>query len=62
MIFPELIQHHADRYNVAKHLRQLLLNPEMYDNMIIELAKTNKLLTGDDFSVPDYMADVIKST
>lgn len=59
MLFPEYIQYRADRYNVAKSLRLWLQAPNEYDNIISKLAKTSEKLSGDDFSVPDYMAGVI---
>lgn len=60
-LFPELIQHHADRYNINKHLCHWLNDGEAYDQISRELANTKKLLTGEDFSVSDYMAQVIQS-
>lgn len=60
-LFPELIQHHADRYNIAKHLRHWLKDAKEYDQVASELAKTKELLSGEDFSVPQYMSEVIQS-
>ncbi|MCO4754076.1 MAG: lipid-A-disaccharide synthase [Bacteriovoracaceae bacterium] len=61
-LFPELIQHNADRYNIVKHLKHWLNNPQAYDQCSLELSKTKELLSGDDFSVPEYMAQVIQSS
>ncbi len=59
MIFPELIQYQADRYNIAKHVKLLVQNPTKYKEIATELEKTKEMLTGDDFSVSEYMARVI---
>lgn len=61
MIFPELIQYEADRYNFAKHARALLSDESLYNETIKKLKETKNLLSGDDFSVPEYMGNVIKS-
>jgi len=59
-IYPELIQYQADRYNIAYHIKDWVSNPSRYD-MIVERLKTSQSkLSGDDFVVPDYMADVIQ--
>ena len=59
MIFPELIQHHSDRYNIAKNINNWIENPNEFDEMVSTLSGTVHKLTGDDFSVSDYMANVI---
>jgi lipid-A-disaccharide synthase len=61
MIFPELIQYEADRYNFAKYARKWLKNEQFYNETVQKLITTKDKLSGDDFSVPDYMASVIKS-
>jgi len=61
MIFPELIQYRADRYNIAKHIKEMISSPKQYDTIVEELKRTESLLTGDDFSVSDYMKNVIKN-
>lgn len=60
MIFPELIQYRADRYGILKYFREWMNNPEKYNESALELKKTPELLTGDDFSVPEYMGQVLK--
>ena len=59
-IFPELIQFEADRYNLTKFARKWLTNEDYYNETIQKLKSTKELLSGDDFSVPEYMANVIK--
>ena len=61
MIFPEFLHYEADRYNLAKTARKWLQNENEYNEIINKLKKTSSMLSGDDFSVPEYMAHVIKS-
>ncbi len=61
-VFPELIQYKADRYNIVKHIKDWIKNPQIYDSIVEKLRTTKTQLTGDDFSVPDYMAEVIKNS
>jgi lipid-A-disaccharide synthase len=61
MIFPEFLHYEADRYNLAKTARKWLENENEYNEIINKLKKTSSMLSGDDFSVPEYMANVIKS-
>lgn len=61
-LFPELIQHHADRYNIVKHLKRWIKDPKEYDSISEELYQTKQMLSGEDFSVPQYMAEVIQSS
>lgn len=55
MVFPELTQHHCDRYNIAKHLRNWIKNENDYNMMTQTLISTKEKLTGEDFSVSDYI-------
>lgn len=61
MIFPEVLQYEADKYSMAKFARQWLTNEDKYNTTVNKLKKTKSMLSGDDFSVSDYMAAVIKS-
>lgn len=61
-IFPEFIQHEANRYNLSKWAVKWLSEESTYNQLIDRLAQTRNLLSGDDFSVPEYMAEVIKSS
>jgi lipid-A-disaccharide synthase len=61
MIFPEYLHYEADRYNLVKSAKNWLKNENEYNKVINKLKKTSSLLSGDDFSVPEYMARVIKS-
>lgn len=60
-LFPELIQHEADRYNIVKHLERWLTDSDEYDRLATRLFETKELLSGEDFSVPEYMSAVIQS-
>jgi lipid-A-disaccharide synthase len=61
-LYPELIQYHADKYNIAKHLREWILDEDKYNSLTKTLLSTQHKLTGDDIDVPDYMAKVIGSS
>lgn len=61
MIFPEALQYEADRYNLTKFARLWLKDERLYNETITALKGTKEMLSGDDFSVSEYMANVIKS-
>lgn len=58
-IFPEYLHHKCDRYNIAKELRNWINNKNDFESIIKSLEGLPELLTGDDFFVPDYMAEVM---
>lgn len=58
-IFPELIQYHSDRYNISKEVKKFLTNKDYYNSTVEKLESTKDKLTGDDFSIPAYMSEVI---
>tara|TARA_B100001971_G_scaffold129103_1_gene118977 strand:- start:10653 stop:11780 length:1128 start_codon:yes stop_codon:yes gene_type:complete len=60
-LFPEYTQHEANRYNISKELIRWCTHENEYNKVIEELGKTKSLLNGDDFSVPEYMAQVINN-
>ena len=60
-LYPELIQEQADSRNIVKHLARWLGSPEEYDKLAARLASTKTLLSGEDFSVSEYMSQVIQS-
>lgn len=59
MVFPELVQYQADRYNIAKYIKSWYNNKQQYDTTMQDLEQIAGRLTGDDFDVPEYMAQVI---
>ncbi len=61
MIFPEFLHYEADRYNLSKVARFWIKNEDEYNKIVNKLKNTSSMLSGDDFSVPEYMASVIKS-
>ena len=61
MIFPELTQYHADRYNIAKYIKAWIKEPKSFDNLILDLKELSTKLTGDEFNVAAYMAEVINA-
>lgn len=60
MVFPELIQVQADRYFMAKELKKFIQNKDYYDQTVKILESTKEKLTGEDFSVPEYMSKVLR--
>lgn len=62
MIFPELLQYQADRYQINKYLKRWLRNEEEYQSIVNTLDSTKTKLTGDSFDVPEYMASVIEES
>lgn len=59
-VFPEFLHHNCDRYNIAKALKAWIISRENYETTLANLWGLPELLTGDDFSVPNYMAEVIE--
>ncbi len=59
-IFPELIQHHCDRYNISQELFNLTKDKKTFEAVLKNLEGVAEGLTGDDFCVPTYMAEVMK--
>jgi lipid-A-disaccharide synthase len=60
-IYPELIQYKANRYNISSIIKDWVSSPEKYDLIVEKLKTTRSKLVGDDFSVPEYMSDVINA-
>ena len=59
MVFPELIQHQVTKESLRRHLLLWLTNSNEYEKIKEELAKTKSKIAGDNFSVPEYMSNVI---
>lgn len=62
MVFPEFIQYQADRYNLSKTAIKWLSDEQTYNQLVQTLKETKNLLSGDDFSVSQYMSEVLKSS
>lgn len=59
MVFPEYTQNQIDPSRLAQVIKSWSLNEKAYNELKATLKETKKLLSGDDFSVPAYMAQVI---
>jgi lipid-A-disaccharide synthase len=59
MIFPEFTQGEANAKRFLRVIRSWMENEKTYNEMKRDLRETKHLLAGDDFSVPQYMAQVI---
>jgi lipid-A-disaccharide synthase len=59
MVFPELTQSQVEPVRLASIIRSWTSNETLYNEMKATLKETKHLLSGDDFSVPQYMAQVI---
>jgi lipid-A-disaccharide synthase len=59
MVFPEFTQNQIDPVRLSRLIKSWTLNEKIYNEMKETLEKTKELLSGDDFSVPQYMARVI---
>ncbi len=59
MVFPEFIQKQVNILNIVTELKKWIENKDYYNQTISELLQTKNKLTGDNFSVPEYMAKVI---
>ena len=60
-LFPELLQYQVDRYNMAKYIKKWARDESIFTKKIEDLKSLKSKLTGDDFDVPSYMAEVILS-
>ena len=59
MIFPELIQNDCDYFNILNKLLKWLTDEQEYGKIKRELMKTKGLVKGENFSISEYMNNVI---
>jgi lipid-A-disaccharide synthase len=59
MVFPEYVQGDVDPAKFASIIRSWTSNEKLYNGLKSTLKDTKKLLSGEDFSIPHYMAQVI---
>ncbi|MFL5785723.1 MAG: lipid-A-disaccharide synthase [Bacteriovoracaceae bacterium] len=59
MIFPEFTQGEANAKRFLRVIKTWMENEKIYNEMKKDLKETKNLLSGDKFSVPEYMAQVI---
>ncbi len=59
MIFPEFTQDQANAQQLTRVIRSWIENETVYNEMKGKLKHTKHLLSGEDFSIPDYISRVI---
>lgn len=59
MVFPEFTQDQVNPHRLARVIRSWIEEETVYNELKSTLKETRKLLSGEDFSVPEYMAQVI---
>jgi lipid-A-disaccharide synthase len=59
MLFPEFTQERVTSYQLTRVIRSWMKNEKLYNELKAELKNTKSLLSGEDFSVPQYMSQVI---
>jgi lipid-A-disaccharide synthase len=59
MVFPEFVQEQVSATNLTKTIKAWLEDETAYNKVKSHLANTKHLLSGEDFSVPQYISQVI---
>jgi lipid-A-disaccharide synthase len=59
MVFPELVQAAVNSRQIARIIKSWIQDEKVYNDLKETLKQTKSLLSGEDFSVPEYMAQVI---
>lgn len=59
MLFPELVQQHAEPAQILRIIKTWMKDERVYNDLKSKLRETKNLLSGEDFSVPQFMAQVI---
>lgn len=59
MVFPEFVQDQVNPPELTRAIKSWLENENAYNELKAKLKNTKNLLSGEDFSVPHYMAQVI---
>lgn len=59
MVFPEFVQTGVDPHRLASVIKTWTTSEKLYNEMKSTLKKTKKLLGGENFSVPEFLARVI---
>ena len=59
VVFPEFIQGDVDPGKLASIIKTWTQNEKVYNDLKSRLKETKNLLSGEDFSIPEYMAQVI---
>lgn len=58
-VFPEFVQGAVDPVNIAQIIRAWTTNEKLYNELKTKLRETKTLLSGEDFSVSQYISQVI---
>jgi lipid A disaccharide synthetase len=58
-VFPEFVQSNVNVHQLARVIRTWLEDETAYNKLIEKLKNTKHLLSGESFSVPEYIARVI---
>jgi lipid-A-disaccharide synthase len=58
-VFPEFVQSNVDPASLASVIKTWTSNQKIYNELKVKLRDTKNLLSGEDFSVPQYMSQVI---
>ena len=59
MVFPEFTQDRVNPHRLARVICSWIEEEKVYNDLKSTLKETKKLLSGEDFSVPVYMSQVI---
>jgi lipid-A-disaccharide synthase len=59
LVYPEYVQNQVTPARLARVIRSWIRDEKSYNEVKSTLKETKKLLSGEDFSVPEYMAQVI---
>lgn len=59
VIFPEFVQSEVEPVKLASVIRSWTTNEKLYNDLKMKLTETKNLLSGEDFSIPEYMERVI---
>jgi lipid-A-disaccharide synthase len=59
IVFPEFVQGAVNAVQLSNAIRAWLEDEKVYNSLKSKLKKTKFLLSGEDFSVPQFMAQVI---
>lgn len=59
-VFPEFIQGEVEAQRIASIIRTWTSNEKLYNEIKSTLKETKNLLSGEKFSVPEYMSQVVK--
>lgn len=59
VVFPEFTQERVNANLLSTQIQSWLENKNLYNNLMNDLQKTRQLLTGEDFSVPAYISQVL---